>query len=62
MCVRNFLVAGTKPRPRLLLDLWAAQQPPGRLLRMVPRLKKTAGKAAFVGALLAAGFAAGFYW
>ncbi|KAF6265511.1 hypothetical protein COO60DRAFT_960408 [Scenedesmus sp. NREL 46B-D3] len=53
---------GTKPRPRLLLDLWAAQQPPGRLSRLLPRLKKAAGKAAVVGGLLAAGFAAGCHW
>jgi hypothetical protein len=58
----NPFAAGSKPRPRLLLDLWAAQQPPGRLSRMLPGLKKAAGKAAVIGCLIATGFIAGHHW
>jgi hypothetical protein len=52
--------AGGKPRPRLLVDLWGAQQPPGRLSRLLPGLRRALSKTLWWGALLTAGFAAGF--
>jgi hypothetical protein len=51
--------AGHKPRPRLLLDLWGAQQPPGRMSRLLPGLRRALSKTLCWGALLTAGFAAG---
>uniref|UniRef100_A0A383WA96 Uncharacterized protein n=1 Tax=Tetradesmus obliquus TaxID=3088 RepID=A0A383WA96_TETOB len=59
---KRSMKTGSKPRPRLLLDLWAAQQPPGRLSRLLPRLQKAAGRAVAVAGLLAAGFIAGYHW
>ncbi|WIA28058.1 hypothetical protein OEZ86_010643 [Tetradesmus obliquus] len=50
---------GHKPRPRLLLDLWGAQQPPGRLSRLLPGLRRALGRTLLWGALLTVGFAAG---
>jgi hypothetical protein len=51
---------GSKPRPRLLLDLWRAQQPPGRLSRVIPGLRRLIGKTLWYCGLLSAGFALGF--
>lgn len=50
---------GQVMRPRLLLDLWRAQQPPGRLSRLVPRLRKLLASSLTGGGLLALGFLAG---
>jgi hypothetical protein len=42
------------------VDLWGAQQPPGRLSRLLPGLRRALSKTLWWGALLTAGFAAGF--
>eukprot|EP00877_Chromochloris_zofingiensis_P011692 jgi/Chrzof1/6777/Cz19g09030.t1 len=51
---------GKKVRPRLLSDLWKAQQPPGRLQRALPRVTKMAMKGVYMAALVAAGFGLGW--
>eukprot|EP00879_Flechtneria_rotunda_P001176 GHRR01001323.1.p1 GENE.GHRR01001323.1~~GHRR01001323.1.p1 ORF type:complete len:469 (+),score=158.99 GHRR01001323.1:253-1659(+) len=57
---RLLMNTGNKSRPRLLVDLWKAQQPPGRLSRMIPGLKRILGKTLMYCGLLAAGFAIGY--
>lgn len=53
------LGAGVQRRPGLVKDLWRAQQPPGRLSRMLPRLRKLLGQTLVTVGLLTAGFVLG---
>ncbi|KAF8072371.1 lipid kinase YegS-like [Scenedesmus sp. PABB004] len=57
---RRALNTGSKPRPGLLLDLWRAQQPPGRLSRALPGLRRLLGSFLRIAGLLALGWALGY--
>eukprot|EP00775_Hariotina_reticulata_P006844 gene6844-7062_t len=60
VCPEALLDDGHSASPKLLKALWAAQQPPGRLSRMIPRLQKMISKTLMYAGMLAVGFALGY--